>query len=482
MAAGVRANNYQGFNPESLKRPRHFRSLSHNMGDASCERLVIATVGLPARGKSYIAKKLQIYLSWKGHSCRVFNVGARRRQQGDSEQTFSADFFRSDNPRGQAIREAAAMGVLSEVVEWMGTGGQVAIFDATNTTTKRRQTLQERLTKENIRLLFIESICTDETVIQENLLVKAQRSPDFKDMNLEEAMKDLKQRITNYERVYEPLEDSEGLSYIKIINMADKLIAHRVCGRLPRSLIVFLSNLHVNPNRRIWLVRIGKSTAEATDFVVKTKEAGLNEEGERFARALGEFIRVRTSGSPLHVLSSSLPRARQTIELLDLPDVHNPFRPALSPVYQGVCYGMKPRLIQRDFPDLYSQWRSDLFRFRFPGGESYEDGVQRMEPLVVDLEQLTVPVLVVTHLSCLRILDSYFKGTNVEDCVELEFPFNQVIELTPSLYGWQEQRFKLLDNPEHLENGSAANPQVAVMKKKSVTRRETFPKINVGMR
>eukprot|EP01083_Nonionella_stella_P179555 637769_1 len=116
MAAvgAVRANNYQGFNPESLKRPRHFRSLSHNMGDASCERLVIATVGLPARGKSYIAKKLQIYLSWKGHSCRVFNVGARRREQGDSEQTFSADFFRSDNPRGQAIREAAAMGVLSE--------------------------------------------------------------------------------------------------------------------------------------------------------------------------------------------------------------------------------------------------------------------------------------------------------------------------------------------------------------------------------
>lgn len=42
-------------------------------------KLVIIMVGLPARGKSYITKKLQRYLSWQQHNTRIFNVGNRRR-------------------------------------------------------------------------------------------------------------------------------------------------------------------------------------------------------------------------------------------------------------------------------------------------------------------------------------------------------------------------------------------------------------------
>lgn len=42
-------------------------------------KLVIVMVGLPARGKSYITKKLQRYLTWQQHESRIFNVGNRRR-------------------------------------------------------------------------------------------------------------------------------------------------------------------------------------------------------------------------------------------------------------------------------------------------------------------------------------------------------------------------------------------------------------------
>lgn len=42
-------------------------------------KLVIVMVGLPARGKSYITKKIQRYLSWQQHNSRIFNVGNRRR-------------------------------------------------------------------------------------------------------------------------------------------------------------------------------------------------------------------------------------------------------------------------------------------------------------------------------------------------------------------------------------------------------------------
>lgn len=42
-------------------------------------KLVIIMVGLPARGKSYITKKITRYLSWQQHNTRIFNVGNRRR-------------------------------------------------------------------------------------------------------------------------------------------------------------------------------------------------------------------------------------------------------------------------------------------------------------------------------------------------------------------------------------------------------------------
>lgn len=45
-------------------------------------KLVIVMVGLPARGKSYITKKLVRYLTWQQHNAEIFNVGNRRRKAG----------------------------------------------------------------------------------------------------------------------------------------------------------------------------------------------------------------------------------------------------------------------------------------------------------------------------------------------------------------------------------------------------------------
>ncbi|KAL8989333.1 MAG: hypothetical protein Q9177_001759 [Variospora cf. flavescens] len=42
-------------------------------------KLVIIMVGLPARGKSYVTKKMARYLNWLQHDAKIFNVGERRR-------------------------------------------------------------------------------------------------------------------------------------------------------------------------------------------------------------------------------------------------------------------------------------------------------------------------------------------------------------------------------------------------------------------
>jgi hypothetical protein len=62
-------------------------------------KLVLVMVGLPARGKSFVAKKIARFLNWIGVETQIFNIGSyRRRLLG----TFhSHDFFRPDNPAGK---------------------------------------------------------------------------------------------------------------------------------------------------------------------------------------------------------------------------------------------------------------------------------------------------------------------------------------------------------------------------------------------
>ena len=42
---------------------------------------VVVMVGLPARGKTFVSKKLVRYLNWIGIRSRVFNVGEYRRKR-----------------------------------------------------------------------------------------------------------------------------------------------------------------------------------------------------------------------------------------------------------------------------------------------------------------------------------------------------------------------------------------------------------------
>lgn len=167
--------------------------------------LVIAMVGLPARGKSYIVKMLVRYLKWNGYDAEVFNVGSYRRQRGLASA--DAAFFSADNTNAQKLREEMAMHVLDSLYSWLhepveGSKGRVGIFDATNTTRARRLTLAERARRENVFLLFVESICDDESVLQRNYALKL-NNDDYKKVDQRAAMKDFIERVQAYEKVYE---------------------------------------------------------------------------------------------------------------------------------------------------------------------------------------------------------------------------------------------------------------------------------------
>ena len=64
-------------------------------------KLAIVMVGLPARGKTFVARKIARYLSWLGYRTRVFNVGEYRRSRVGANQP--AEFF---DPENETSRDA----------------------------------------------------------------------------------------------------------------------------------------------------------------------------------------------------------------------------------------------------------------------------------------------------------------------------------------------------------------------------------------
>ncbi len=87
----------------------------------------------------------------------------------------------------------------------------------------------------------MESICTDEKVVEANLAEKVRLSPDFKGMDFSTAVKDLKQRISNYEAVYESVGEDEKVCVYGIdiqvcmafyLNFKYMCILYDVCIRI----------------------------------------------------------------------------------------------------------------------------------------------------------------------------------------------------------------------------------------------------------
>ena len=155
--------------------------------------MVICLVGLPGRGKSFIARKLQTFLNWRGNECKIFNVGKYRRQaqadfvaqsaareeENNNDKSIrntvgacDANFFDSNNPNAAKLRQQAASLALKDMLAWLDEEvegeiidqkipvhllaskasikrSKIAIFDATNSTVKRRKWVLEECTSPN---------------------------------------------------------------------------------------------------------------------------------------------------------------------------------------------------------------------------------------------------------------------------------------------------------------------------------------------
>lgn len=404
------------------------------MSGGERERLALVMVGLPARGKTYVTSKIARYLAWLGYDVRAFNVGDYRRARAGAGQP--AAFFDPANEEGVRARLGFAMAALDDLLAWMRDGGEVAIYDATNSERSRRALVAERCAQAGVQVVFVESVCEDATVIEANVRETKLRSPDYAGTDPDLAALDFRQRIANYEKIYEPLgEHDEDASYVKLVDVGRQVVVNRMEGYLASRLIFFLMNIHP-ARRRIYLTRHGES-----QFNTEGRIGGdppLSPRGERYALELSRFIAARSEpGLELVLLTSTLQRTLQTARHLD---PHPSSWRALDEIDAGVCDGLTYEEIEARFPDEFAARARDKLAYRYPRGESYADVIQRLEPVIVEIERLREPILIIAHQAVLRALYVYLAGRPQGECPHTPIPLHTVIELTPTAYGYDEVR------------------------------------------
>lgn len=117
--------------------------------------------------------------------------------------------------------------------------------------------------------------------------------------------------------------------------------------------------------------------------------------------------------------------------------------------------------IKEKYPEEFASRDLNKFAYRYPRGESYEDLVARLEPVIMELERQG-NVLVVSHQAVIRCLLAYFLDKSAggfnnmsvslyfntccfssDELPYLKVPLHTIIKLTPVAYGCRVEHIPL---------------------------------------
>ena len=106
----------------------------------------------------------------------------------------------------------------------------------------------------------------------------------------------------------------------------------------------------------------------------------------------------------------------------------------LNEIDSGVCDDLTYEDIINTMPEEYARRDADKFHYRYPRGESYEDLVARLEPVIMEMERQD-SLLIIGHQAVNRCLLAYYLEIPEEQLPWVEVPLHTVIRLSPIAYG-----------------------------------------------
>lgn len=451
--------------PTSTQGPEYFAGAPQD----GTKTLLIVMVGLPARGKTFLAQKLCRLLGWHGITSQVFNVQvawkeklkARLHLDATLPVVTAAKTYREVCTPGSEMRSmyTDVLRVFArEAQEFYSHGGVVVVLNDDFTTKDLRDEVDSLFSSLASSTIFVE-VVRDNTSNATFDRLKVSDPDEYPQLpsvrvggslddfvptptTIGEATRDFHERVHFLEERYDSLEPDTNRSYIKIRN--DILEVHRVQGFLGGRIVSFLMNLsQFKVQHPIYFVRHGQSMYNLEDRL--GGDPVLTPKGEQDALSLLDFIQTLKADEDLkhtqpenamQIWTSQLKRAIQTAqpsaERLGIKVLR---WSSLNEIHAGVCENLTYKEMERDYPLIHRFRGENKYTFRYPQGESYQDLVMRLEPVIMELENANRVVVVVAHQAVLRALLAYFGSTSAESSVYVEVPHRTVWRCTYSSKG-----------------------------------------------
>lgn len=452
-------------------------------------KILVITVGLPARGKTHISRSLERYLRWMGVKTQVVSLGDYRRKILGGTQKVPPDYFTlgEKSTETQELRKQISLGCEKLVWDFFESGGQVVIYDANNGRRAQRQALAEKFDKAGIHVVMLETLCDNKEIIETNIRSVKISSPDYRAWDPDKAVEDYYGRIRDHEKYYETVDDTTW-PFIRIINVGEKIMVNNIQGYLQSRIVFFLMNIH-NRFRMIYFARSGQSLIEHS----YKADADLSPAGWEYAERLKEFVLERRAKSleqrghnaqerklviwtsthrrSAHTAWPFLASAQMSSFAEGVPSTFSPpvssgdaghvmtktatpalnvkvaEKPQMLEINPGIWDGLSPEQAKKYYPEDWERFLKDPYAFRAPRAESYHDLSVRLEPILIELEKEKEDLLIIGHASVIRCMLSYLIGLPASEIPAIEIARGDLLEIVPASYGVHSQAFHFWDGP-----------------------------------
>ncbi|MGM5482068.1 MAG: bifunctional nucleoside/nucleotide kinase/histidine phosphatase family protein [Nanobdellota archaeon] len=385
------------------------------------DKLCIAMVGLPAMGKSTLARKLEEQLNKEKIKTLVFNNGQVRRDI--TQNTYHHDFYNPNNTKGKQIREKIAMNNIVEAKKFL-TQGNVAILDATNVSHQRRRTIEKEF--KDIPLLFVECINGDRELVSQSISQKIKLS-EFRHLDCDEAYKSFEKRINYYRKIYSRLEDEDNFLVLDSLN--NRIIRERYKDKIPY--FGLLRDLFVSDCvKNLFLIRHGETKYNSQNRI--GGDSDLTDKGKLQAEKISEYF---SSIQVPYIFTSFKKRAESASRIIKQKQKSCKIInfDEFNEINAGICENMTYEEIMRDMPEIFEARKADKYNYVYPEGESYRimyDRVKRGIKRAIFLAGNSSTFMIVGHRAVNRIILSYFLYRRKEDIPYAYIPQDKFFHIT----------------------------------------------------
>jgi broad specificity phosphatase PhoE len=193
------------------------------------------------------------------------------------------------------------------------------------------------------------------------------------------------------------------------------MITRNCFGFLPSQVAFYLQNVHINP-RKIYLSYLAESIERTLgeERLAGCESGQLSNNGILYIQSLATFLQseqklnLSEQAKDIIVLTGTSSIHHNSVATMKEAGYKVFHTPLLNELRGGDLHGLSKEEIKVFYPEEYEKRLKDKLHYRYPGvgGESYLDVIERLRPIIIELERQRRSIFVICHMAVLRYLSS----------------------------------------------------------------------------